>query len=194
MSLKKKVIFELFVGLALLSTPIGRALGASFTVQMTGGLVFSPASLSIAQGDTVTWTNTGAFAHTSTSGSPPTGNGLWDSSIVNPNGAFSVTFTNSAPQTYPYFCSFHYAFGMTGAVTVTNGTAVRPLLEAPLWTNWQFEFVANGKAGNTYVAEKSHDFSQWTVVSTNLASSDRFTIIDPSATNSTGFYRVRLGL
>jgi len=176
-----------------LSAGTERALGGNFTVEMTGSLTFSPASLSIAQGDTVTWTNTSVTAHTSTSGSPPGGDGLWGSPILNGNAIFSVTFTN-APGAYPYFCSFHYFFGMTGTITVTNATAVTaPSLATPVWTNGSFQFTVGGKSGSSYITERTVDFTNWTAISTNVAPSDRFNLSDTSATNRIGFYRLRIG-
>jgi plastocyanin len=171
----------------------GRAVAASFTVQMTGGLSFSPASLSIAQGDTVIWTNVSAFIHTSTSGAPPTGDGLWDSSSTGAGSAFAVTFTNFAPRAYPYFCSFHYFLGMTGTLTITNAGGALPTLGSSAFINGQFRFTINGTAGITYVTEVSEDFSTWSAIHTNIAPADSFEFIDPSATNRLSFYRVRQG-
>jgi plastocyanin len=99
------------------------AQAASYNVLMSN-FVFTPASLSIGQGDTVTWTNTAPLTpHTSTSGSPPgTPNGLWTSGTVNPNLTFSLTFNGFGPGSYPYYCSFHTLQNMAGTITITNGT------------------------------------------------------------------------
>ncbi len=160
---------------------------------MTSGLQFSPAALSIAPGDTVIWTNASLFVHTSTSGIAPVGDGHWGSSSVNTGATFSVTFTNLAPQSYAYFCAFHYAFGMTGTLTITNGHATLPSIENPVWNNGQFQFTVNGNVGRTYITETSQDFAKWLAISTNVAPSDRFNVSDASATNHMGFYRVRIG-
>ena len=52
-----------------------------------GTAAFMPDQLSVAVGETVTWTNTDAVAHTSTSDAAG-----WDSGIVAPGGHFSSTF------------------------------------------------------------------------------------------------------
>jgi LPXTG-motif cell wall-anchored protein len=70
---------------------------------------FSPATVTIGVGETVTWTNNGAAPHTSTG---PT----WDSGTVNPGGSFSFTFNTAG--TFDYICEFHVALGMTGTVVV----------------------------------------------------------------------------
>lgn len=83
---------------------------ASVTIQ---NLAFSPPTLTIPQGTTVTWTNKDGFPHTSTSDT----NNLWDSGAISGNGGtFSFTFT-LAPGTYTYHCSIHTF--MMGSVTVT---------------------------------------------------------------------------
>ena len=87
---------------------------------------FSPATLSVKAGETVTWTNDGAVAHTATSDAADSV--TWDSGALGgstpnpyggstPGGSFSFTFTK--PGTYSYHCSYHQAQGMTGTITVT---------------------------------------------------------------------------
>jgi len=74
---------------------------------------FQPASIPIAFGDTVTWTNnSGGTAHTTTSdvGSPDT----WDSGTLSNGSSFSHTF-NSYGR-FPFHCSIHPS--MTAAVVV----------------------------------------------------------------------------
>jgi plastocyanin len=76
---------------------------------------FSPSTISITQGSTISWFNEGPFAHTSTSDT-----GVWDSGNVNPG--FSYQFTFNAPGIYPYHCTIHPQ--MTGSVIVQPcGTA-----------------------------------------------------------------------
>jgi plastocyanin len=101
---------------------------ANYTVTMNNDF-FSPATLTIAKGDSVTWTNvTPLTSHNSKSGSSCTTNGLWaTSSDVAAHGFVTFTFTNlPAPSTNPYFCSIHCAFGMVGTLIVTNGGNVPP--------------------------------------------------------------------
>ena len=74
---------------------------------------FSPASITVRAGDTVTWTNvdtTPGNGHTVTS----SGRGPLKSQSLAQGGTFSYTFTTAG--TYPYYCAIHP--DMTGSVTV----------------------------------------------------------------------------
>jgi plastocyanin len=73
--------------------------------------VFTPASVSIVAGCTVTWTQTSATKHTTTSDT-----GVWDSGQL--NGGQTFTFEFTTPGTYPYKCTNHPS-SMTGTITVT---------------------------------------------------------------------------
>jgi plastocyanin len=87
---------------------------------------FSPASVTVAPGTTVTWTNMSASGsdHTTTSDSQ-TGAEHWDSGLTNKNPAsglqatFSHTFTT--PGTYTYHCNVHTF--MRGTVVVSAAAA-----------------------------------------------------------------------
>lgn len=89
--------------------------GSGTTPSRTPGSVamrdnsFNPATDTIAVGGTVTWTNTGNAAHTSTGA-----NGLWDSGIVSPGQAFSRQFP--AAGSFAYTCTLHP--GMNGTIVV----------------------------------------------------------------------------
>jgi len=92
------------------------------TVTKTVSIVdfaFSPMTVTVRAGDTVTWTyvSAGHTVHTTTSGQPPTGNHIWDSGILNPGQSFSHTFTAAdAGKRFPYFCKIHPF--MTGLIKV----------------------------------------------------------------------------
>lgn len=73
--------------------------------------VYSPASLTVPVGTTVTWTNHDPVAHTVTDV-----NQLWDSGLFDESGTYSKTF--DTPGTYTYFCLPHQV--MIGTVEVTN--------------------------------------------------------------------------
>jgi YVTN family beta-propeller protein len=75
------------------------------------GFAFGPASLAVAAGQTITWTNGDSVTHTITSDDK-----LWDSGPVAPGASFSVTLTQ--PGTYTYHCSVHPF--MRGTVVVTS--------------------------------------------------------------------------
>lgn len=261
---------------------------ATFIVTQTS-FVFTPSSLSIAQGDSVTWSNKDAMVtHSSASGTPPASpNGLWNGTN-HPGATYTVNFTGFAPGNYPYFCTFHGGppFNMVGSLTVTNATLAPPsvsitsppdgarfaapatialtstatqvggtitnvqffsgvgllgsvssspynfavnnapggnyaftavamnnqgaattsavvnvfvetnaILTSPLFTNGQFQLTVNGIAGQTYATESSSNLVNWSAISTNLAPSNSFNVVDPSATNPTvRFYRARQDL
>ena len=107
------------------STPVAAA-----TVHMTTQLRFEPTTVSIRQGETVTWTNDSPIPHTST-GDPtknpvkdtrpelahlPPGAEGWDSGLLNQGQSFSHTFTVAGE--YRYFCIPHVLSGMLGTVIV----------------------------------------------------------------------------
>ncbi len=102
-------------GWALACPPSGRATTTNVDVSnAANALAFFPSAVTINVGDQVTWTWAGTVHHTSTDP------GIWDSGPLtgSPN-TFSFTFNTAG--TYPYFCSFHVNFGMTGSVTVQGG-------------------------------------------------------------------------
>src|SRR5437588_8437583 len=69
--------------------------GATVTVTVgDGGFFFSPSSVTIQPGDTVRWSWSSA-GHSSTSGTPGSPNGLWDSGILNQGANFSHTFNTA---------------------------------------------------------------------------------------------------
>ncbi len=86
-----------------------------------GGFSFSPASVSIQAGDTVQWIWK-ANGHSTTSGTPGSPNGLWDSGVHSAGFTFSHTFPTAG--SFPYFCTPHGACcNMVGTVNVGAATA-----------------------------------------------------------------------
>ena len=84
------------------SAPSGNAVSMS-------NLSFSPASLTVSTGTTVTWTNKDTVAHTVTSDT-----GSFDSGNMAPKATFSFKFNTAG--TFAYHCSLHPS--MKGTVTV----------------------------------------------------------------------------
>ena len=70
---------------------------------------FTPASITVAVGTTITWTNRDDIPHTVVSDDK-----VIKSKVLDTDEKFSYTF--SKPGTYPYFCSIHPK--MTGKVIV----------------------------------------------------------------------------
>ncbi|GAA1716190.1 cupredoxin family copper-binding protein [Fodinicola feengrottensis] len=85
---------------------------------------FSPASLTVAVGDTVTWTNEDTAPHTVTVSSGPV---MFASSNLQKGQSFTYTF--SKPGTYAYYCAVHP--DMKASVTVTGSTPVPPSSPPP---------------------------------------------------------------
>ena len=83
---------------------------ASNTVQATAQLSFTPVSLSIKKGDTVTWTNSSGVAHNVTFQSGPSFN-----QALNDGSQISRAFTTTG--SFNYFCSIH-GQSMHGTIVV----------------------------------------------------------------------------
>jgi plastocyanin len=73
------------------------------------GSAFSPATITVTAGTTITWTNKDAVAHTVTSDG-----GLFDSGSIASGGTTSIQFNNTG--TFPYHCAVHP--GMKASVIV----------------------------------------------------------------------------
>ena len=102
---------------------------ADQTVNVGPGIAFSPANVTVAPGEKVTWVWAGVF-HSSTSDSQ-IGAEVWDSGIIS-TGSFSHTFTT--PGTYPYYCRVHSFPGgtaMNGSVQVLGAVTPTPTATPP---------------------------------------------------------------
>jgi len=82
--------------------------GSSGTVTTSGtnlvaiqAMGFSPAVITVVEGNTITWKNTDAEIHTVTSDDGVS----FDSGNISPQGSY--TFTALAAGAYPYHCSIH---------------------------------------------------------------------------------------
>lgn len=117
------------LALAALVFAFGGAEGANAaTVAVSiDSFAFGPASVTVATGDTVTWTNNEAgIPHTATSDT----SGVFNSGTLNSGVSFSHTFTTAG--TFTYHCNIHPA--MTGSVTVTGAAAATATTAAPTAT------------------------------------------------------------
>jgi amicyanin len=115
------------IGLLL---PVGIPMRAATTHQVEiVDFAFSPTTLTITAGDTVTWTNSDAVVHTAT------GSGF-DSGLLDQGESYSFTF--SAAGTYDYVCTPHPT--MTGQIVVqaaaapvaSPGTVPNVAMDAPM--------------------------------------------------------------
>ena len=98
----------------------GQSASAATAAVSISGFAFSPATLNIGVGDTVTWTNneSTAIPHTVTS---DTGTEL-NSATLNPTNTYSHTFTTAG--TFTYHCSIHPT--MHGSVVVAAAATATP--------------------------------------------------------------------
>jgi plastocyanin len=86
--------------------------GASAAVTIQN-FAFSPKSINVKVGTTITWTDMDSTAHTVSSMSGPTS---FDSGVLTPSGG-TFKFTFSQAGTYSYHCKIHSY--MTGTVVVS---------------------------------------------------------------------------
>ena len=104
--------------LVALLAPSAPALGANATVNLSG-TSFTAANVTVFQGETVTWNNTGGLHNVH----------FDDNSYVMPSPPQNAPWTRSrtfnAPGTFRYYCEVHGGpggVGMSGTVTVTPAT------------------------------------------------------------------------
>jgi plastocyanin len=78
------------------------------------GMKFSPTSMTVPKGTTITWQNGDGVGvvHTSTSDTP----GLWDTGDIGYGASMTTTFNTAG--TFTFHCKYHRYMGMTGSITV----------------------------------------------------------------------------
>jgi plastocyanin len=98
------------------TTAASNGQAVTITTDSSGSFAFSPATLTVKVGTTVTWTNMTQAGHTVTSDDGKS----FDSGISNPiaasGGTYSFTFTKAG--TFPYHCQIHPF--MKATITVTS--------------------------------------------------------------------------
>jgi MYXO-CTERM domain-containing protein len=100
--------------LVILGSGIGSvALAANESVTIAS-FAFSPQTVTVAVGDSVTWTNNDGTGHTATAD-----DGSFDTGTIAGGASESATFTTAG--TVAYHCTIHAA--MTGTIVVTSATA-----------------------------------------------------------------------
>lgn len=88
-------------------TPVRAA--STYTIAMRG-LAFSPATLTLAVGDSVRVRNADSAHHTFTDAP------VFDSGDLAPGASFTFRFTKAGR--YDFVCRYHASAGMTGSITV----------------------------------------------------------------------------
>ena len=126
------------IAAALASLMLGATANAAVYTVKVDAETFSPAQLTISPGDTVVWEwgpsiAPGVPIHDVVSGTGPTDPNVGaeftsGAPVAGPN-TFTHTFNNAG--SFDYFCSTHFAIGMTGVVDVVESVVAVPSLD--LW-------------------------------------------------------------
>jgi plastocyanin len=95
------------------SGPTGKAQASASASVTMDDFFFSPASVTVAVGDTVTWHNAGQAPHTATAD-----DGSFDTGTINSGGSGSHRFTTAG--TFSYICTIHP--NMHGTVRVLSSS------------------------------------------------------------------------
>ncbi len=122
----------------------GRSTNHSVDIQ---SMAFSPNTITIQVGDSITWTNLDSFSHTATSTSGPDS---FDSGTLSNSATFTFTFTT--PGTYQYKCDFHSS--MTATIIVE--APEEPIRIRPALTTFTWE-------GEATSVEVSGEWDDWEV-------------------------------
>ena len=126
---------------SLLAVTAGIAGVRAAEVQVAiAGKAFEPPTITVQQGDTVTWTVTESInePHSVTSGTPEDAGKVFDSGTSGTNNSFKLRdegqtfqFTFDQPGEFAYFCVIH-PVEMTGkVVVVAPGGSAPPVVEPP---------------------------------------------------------------
>jgi plastocyanin len=97
------------------SSPKPKAHASASASVNTGDFFFSPGSVTIAVGDTVSWHNSGEAPHNATAN-----NGSFATGTINPGGSGSHTFNSAG--TFSYICTIHPQMKGTVRVLSSGGS------------------------------------------------------------------------
>jgi plastocyanin len=89
------------------------------------GFSYSPRTVTVTVGDSVTWTNSDAQAHTATAD-----DGSFDTGSIGNGASGSITFSTAGR--FAYHCEFHA--DMAGTVIVQGESVQPPRTDAVAWT------------------------------------------------------------
>ena len=121
---------------------------------------FSPATITVPQGEDVTWTNDGTRQHTSTQDDPLD---LWDTDRI-AVGDTSESVAFFAAGAYPYHCSIHANM---------HGTVIVPIVVSPLRgtkkTTFTIRLASASQAGFTYDVQRRKGAGAWITWKTGVS-------------------------
>ncbi len=112
-------LLSMSIAIALIVLVAGtREVGAQDSATVTiADFAFSPGSITVQAGATVTWLNNDSVAHTATGD-----NGEFDAGQIAPGGSATITFDTAG--TFSYHCTLHP--NMTASITVQGGGGTNP--------------------------------------------------------------------
>jgi plastocyanin len=150
-------------------SPAAQRAGASVTV---ADMAFSPASVTVAVGESVTWTFQDSISHTTTSDQ-----GFWDSGTRSGGATYARAFTSAG--TFAYHCSIHSM--MHGKVRVPVTATGSPS------AGWRLRWATKkGSGGITFVVQTRLGKGRWTALVTGARTPSKS--FDPA---QVGTYSVR---
>lgn len=113
---RRRQLAAVVAGVAGVALAIGLARGSALAADRDvaiSGFSYSPGTVTVDVGDTVTWTNSDAQAHTAT------GDG-WNTGDLGNSESGSITFQTAG--TFDYMCGIHPAMRGTVVVRAAGGT------------------------------------------------------------------------
>ncbi len=138
------------------TAPAQARAGASVTV---ANMAFSPSSVTVGLGQSVTWTFQDATAHTSTSDQ-----GFWDSGTRSGGATYTRAFTSAG--TFAYHCSIHSMMHGKVAVPVTVSGSPN--------AGWTFRWsTKKGKGGLIFDVQTKLGSGKWKPLVTGVTTTSK---------------------
>lgn len=119
---------------------------------------FSPASLTADLGDSITFSNTAAIGHTSTSD-----DGFWNTGTITAGSSEDLTF--SASGRFAYHCAIHPSMTAVVIVPIT----VSPAGPVAAGTKLTITFASDPVTGRTYGVQRRRGSKHWVTLASGTS-------------------------